>query len=165
MRLEAFNDLDTQAMEAELVSCCHCAGWSRRVSSHAPFDSLDQLRELAADSWQAASEDERLEAFSGHPQIGDLSALRNRFAKTASSEQGQVTEASEEVLRDLKSCNEAYLEKFGFIFVVCATGRSAAEMLELVRQRLPNSRDEELDNGAREQGKITDLRILRLIEE
>ena len=108
--------------------------------------------DFAHTCWSDAAESERLEAFSGHPQIGDLSALKNRFAATASAEQGQVAAATEETLLALKSANDAYLEKFGFIFIVCATGKSAEEMLELVNERLPNSRQEELDNGAIEQG-------------
>ena len=108
---------------------------------------------------------EILEAFAGHPQIGDMEALRNRYTATADAEQGQVFAASEATLAALKAANEAYLSRYGFIFIVCASGRSADEMLAMVRDRLENSRTEELVNGAREQAAITQLRLEKIIEE
>ena len=73
--------------------------------------------------------------------------------------------APDETLAELKNMNEAYLERHGFIFIVCASGKSAGEMLEMVKARLPNSRAAELANGSREQGAIMALRIKQLIEE
>ena len=165
MKLQEFSSLDFSDMKNELIACCHCESWADRVCRSAPFDSLEQLLAVAVDCWQSATEEERLEAFSGHPQIGDLTALRSKFAATAGSEQGQVAGANEETLLALKSANETYLEKFGFIFVVCATGKSAEEMLGLVNKRLANQRHVELQNGADEQGKITEIRIRKRIEE
>jgi len=104
-----------------------------------------------------------LEAFSGHPQIGDLEALRNRYAERAHAEQGQVLSAPDETLAELKDMNEAYLERHGFIFIVCATGKSAEQMLELLEQRLPNSREQELRIAAEEQAKITHIRLDKLL--
>ncbi|MFT7246626.1 MAG: OHCU decarboxylase, partial [Candidatus Azotimanducaceae bacterium] len=113
---------------------------------------------------QLATEVETLEAFTAHPQIGDLDALRNKYANTANSEQGQISAADEETLIALRDENQTYLARFGFIFIVCATGKSAAEMLELLQTRLLNDRATELENGAQEQWLITELRLNYLFE-
>jgi 2-oxo-4-hydroxy-4-carboxy-5-ureidoimidazoline decarboxylase len=94
-----------------------------------------------------------------------MNALRNKYASTASAEQGQVTNATEGVLLALREKNLLYLEKFGFIFIVCATGKSASEMLALLEARINNSPDEELVNGAREQGEIMNLRLSKLLKD
>lgn len=146
------------------MSCCHCINWAKGVANDAPFESLKTLLTACHDHWSNATEEAVLEAFSGHPQIGDLEALRNKYADTASAEQGQVVAADETVLVRLKEANDDYLRRFGFIFIVCATGKSAAEMLDLLEVRIVNSREQELANGAREQAAIMDIRINKLIE-
>jgi 2-oxo-4-hydroxy-4-carboxy-5-ureidoimidazoline decarboxylase len=165
MKLAEFNQLDIEARVQQLLACCHCVAWANRVAAAAPFDSVEELLEVTDAAWAEATEADILEAFSGHPEIGDLSALRNRFAKTASAEQGQVTQAPDEVLLKLKAGNEAYRDKFGFIFIVFAANKSAEEMLALLEQRSSNDRAQELMNGAREQGLITRLRLTQLIDE
>ena len=165
MKLAEFNELDIEARVQQLLACCHCLTWAKRVAAAAPFDLAEELLEVADAAWAEATEADILEAFSGHPEIGDLPALRNRFAKTASAEQGQVTQAPDEVLLKLKAGNEAYRDKFGFIFIVFAANKSAEEMLALLEQRSTNDRAEELVNGAREQGLITRLRLSQLIDE
>ena len=155
MNINAINNLTADDLRGRLQSCCHCSAWAERVVVSAPF-----LTE-----WRRATEEEILEAFSGHPQIGDMNALRNKYASTASAEQGQVTNADEAVLLALREQNQVYLEKFGFIFIICATGKSASQMLALLKVRINNSPDEELANGAREQGKIMNLRLSKLLED
>lgn len=165
MNLAAFNQLDKDAMRTELLACCHAARWAEAVAAAAPFASFGELVSVAEKAWDNMAEADVLEAFSGHPRIGDLQALRNKYAVTATAEQGQVADAEESVLVRLKDENDAYLEKFGFIFIVCASGKSAAEMLALLEERINNSRDEELANGAREQMAITRLRLQKLIDD
>lgn len=165
MKIQEFNRLSREAMQEKLLACCHCRAWAERVAVLAPFASAELLAEAVESSWAKVTETEILEAFAGHPQIGDLSALRSRFAKTAKAEQGQVTEASESVLLSLQAGNEAYREKFGFIFIVFASDKSAEEMLEILEHRTQNSREEELTNGAKEQALITRLRLSQLIDE
>lgn len=164
MDISTFNGLPIDQQKAQLVACCRCDGWAETVLEGAPFDSGEQLMTSADTVWQTADEDWILEAFSGHPQIGDLSALRSKYAATASAEQGQVTEASETTLVSLRDQNQEYLDRFGFIFIVCATGKSAEEMLTLLNARINNSRETELQNGAAEQGKITRLRLTKLFD-
>ena len=122
---------------------------------------------LSADRiWQESSEADLLQAFQGHPEIGDVSTLREKYRNTeklAGHEQSGVNTASENTLHLLAQGNHDYKEKFGFIFIVCATGKSAEEMLGLLQKRLPNNREQELANAAEEQRKITHIRIEKLI--
>lgn len=165
MNIATFNNLTMEDMRSRLLECCQCAAWAARVVGSAPFSTADNLLECGSRQWLKATEQQILEAFSGHPKIGDMNALRNKYASTASAEQGQVTSADESVLLALRDQNQAYLEKFGFIFIVCATGKSASEMLGLLETRINNRRDEELANGAREQGEIMNLRLEKLLED
>ena len=165
MNIDSVNSLSMDDLGLRLQESCHCTAWAKRVAMSAPFSTVDNLVEICTAQWLKATEDEILEAFSGHPQIGDMNALRNKYASTASAEQGQVTSADESVLLALSNQNQAYLKKFGFIFIVCATGKSASEMLALLEARINNSRDEELVNGAREQGEIMKLRLGKLLED
>ena len=164
MTLDDLNHLDRQTRFDIFLACCHCKRWAQDMSKASPFDSASSLKEQALAFWQSSSEAERLEAFSGHPQIGDMDALRNKYAKDANREQGQIVEAEDETLLALRDGNQHYLERYGFIFIVCATGKSASEMLILLRNRISNNRTLELDNAAVEQGKITQLRLANLLQ-
>jgi 2-oxo-4-hydroxy-4-carboxy-5-ureidoimidazoline decarboxylase len=109
-----------------------------------------------------------LEAFSHHPRIGERVALAERLPATASwsaSEQAAAAGAGGEVLDALLRANRDYEARFGHIFIVCATGKSASEMLALLRERLANDPDHELAVAAAEQRKITALRLKKLLEE
>jgi len=118
--------------------------------------------------WARCGEADFLEAFSHHPKIGDVRDLEKKFASTAQWSEGEqgnaVASAQREVLEALKVGNEAYEQQNGFIFIVCASGKSAAEMLALLNARLPNKRTTELQNAAEEQRKITQLRLEKLLD-
>ena len=127
-----------------------------------PFGSDGALKAAARDEWLALGEADWLEAFSHHPQIGDRAALAARFPAThdlSAREQSGVNAASAKVIDELAQANATYLDRFGFIFIVCATGKSAVEMLQLLRDRLGNDRATELRIAAEEQAKITALRL------
>jgi 2-oxo-4-hydroxy-4-carboxy-5-ureidoimidazoline decarboxylase len=163
MTLVELNSFRAPELKEHFFSCCHCERWAVDMCNARPFISIDEMLDLADQLWEIASEAERLEAFSGHPQIGDMQALRNKYAVSANREQGQIIEANESALEALQSKNQQYLDTNGFIFIVCATGKSADEMLEILSERLPNSREVELENAAREQGAITTLRLKKLV--
>lgn len=131
-----------------------------------PFESTPALFEAARAIWQSLNREDYLEAFAHHPRIGeDLGELAKRFARTASlavREQAKVAQADHETLLELRALNQRYFERFGYIFIVCATGKSAAEMLDLLRERLQNDDARELAIAAAEQAKITDLRLSQL---
>lgn len=131
-----------------------------------PYEDLVELLNDAEEQWYQCSEADWLEAFTHHPKIGDIDALKKKFASTAhwaGNEQGAVAQASGETIQALAKGNDDYEKKFGFIFIVCATGKSAEEMLALLNQRLPNNREEEMQIAAGEQNKITQLRIQKLL--
>lgn len=151
------------------MRCCGCVRWATDVVAARPFTTDDALYGAAELLWAIAMPTEVLEALGHHPEIGaDLERLRERFASTAAwsgSEQAALGVADEATLLALRDGNVAYRDKFGFVFVVCATGKSAAEMLALLQARLPNDRDTEIANAAREQRAITRLRLAKLAHE
>jgi 2-oxo-4-hydroxy-4-carboxy-5-ureidoimidazoline decarboxylase len=160
------NALAQPEAAAALRRCCGSERWVAALLALRPYASTEVLHAAAERAWQNLSEPDYLEAFSHHPQIGeDLAALRQRFAAThtlAAGEQAGVHGADEATLLALRAGNRAYRERFGFIFIVCATGRSALEMLDLLRQRIPNDPATELRVAAAEQAKITRLRLDKL---
>ncbi len=131
-----------------------------------PFGSPSALLSAADEVWGHMEARDYLEAFAHHPEIGsDLGELRKKFASTAElslGEQAGATTASEATLLALRAGNRAYRERFGYSFIVCATGKTALEMLSLLEQRLPNPADAELGVAAAEQAKITRLRLEKL---
>ena len=164
--LSELNVLPERDAQVAFSNCCTSQTWNDGMVAARPFISLEQCHETALSVWAGLGEQDFLQAFEGHPKIGDVTSLREKYGHTkklASGEQSSVDEASEEVIQNLSAGNTAYEVKNGFIFIVCATGKSAAEMLELLNQRLPNEREVELKNAAAEQAKITAIRIDKLI--
>ncbi|PIQ27355.1 bifunctional allantoicase/OHCU decarboxylase [bacterium (Candidatus Blackallbacteria) CG17_big_fil_post_rev_8_21_14_2_50_48_46] len=164
-RLARFNQRPLPMLREDLTRCCGSSEWVEQMLQGAPFDSEEQAYRLAEQVADTLSAEDWLEAFSHHPQIGDVDSLRQKFAATAqwaSQEQAGSMGASEETLQALAAGNKTYLEKFGFIFIVCATGKSAAEMLTLLQERLENDPEKELGVAAGEQRKITRLRLEKL---
>jgi 2-oxo-4-hydroxy-4-carboxy-5-ureidoimidazoline decarboxylase len=130
-----------------------------------PFGSQEALMTAARDEWFALSEEDWREAFSHHPRIGDVADLRRRFPAThalSAREQRGVTGVSGEVLSALAEANRAYLERFGYIFIICASGRSAEEMLDALQRRLRNDPAVEILIAAEEQARIMELRLSAL---
>ena len=126
-----------------------------------PFDSRENLLNAAREEWFALTPVDWQEAFAHHPRIGDREALRRRFAAGHLSEQEQagLNAAAKDVLDALADANERYLEKFGYIFIVCASGRRADQMLAMLRERSKNDPAVEIHVAAAEQAKITELRL------
>ena len=132
-----------------------------------PADDMVELLEDAEEVWYQCSEEDWKEAFSYHPKIGDVESLTKKFASTAewaAGEQSGVNAASKETIEALAAGNKEYEAKFGHIFIICATGKTAGEMLADLQTRLQNSRGVEMEIAAEEQNKITKLRIEKLLE-
>ncbi len=128
---------------------------------------LDNLYERAESIWFSLSPADWLEAFAAHPKIGSRKPAPTqqlRAAKWSSGEQSGVDAADEPALIQLADANRLYHKKFGFIFIVCATGKTADEMLAICRARLGNSAETELRIAAEEQRKITEIRLNKLLE-
>lgn len=166
MTIHELNILPESDFKQQLFNCCGSTAWVNKMHALLPFDDLVELLSDAEDQWYECSEADWLEAFTQHPKIGDIESLKKKFASTAhlaSDEQGAVSEASQQTLQALATGNDDYQQKFGFIFIVCATGKSAEEMLTLLQQRLPNSKEVEIMVAMEEQNKITQLRLQKLL--
>ena len=127
-----------------------------------PYGSRYKLLRAGRDTWFGLDADDWREAFGHHPKIGDRDALRTRFAATrtlSEREQAGVAGAADAVLDALATGNAEYERRFGFIFIVCATGKSADEILGLLRTRMDNDLAAEIQIAAAEQAKITELRL------
>jgi 2-oxo-4-hydroxy-4-carboxy-5-ureidoimidazoline decarboxylase len=132
-----------------------------------PADDMVELLEDAEEQWWKCTEKDWKEAFSQHPKIGDVNSQQSGSSSSdwAESEQANVKQATSQTLTALAEANKLYEEKFGYIFIVCATGKSATEMLALLNMRLQNNPEVEIEIAADEQNKITKLRIEKLLYE
>jgi OHCU decarboxylase len=155
--LEEFNALPDDRVRKELDRCCGSARWTAGMSGRRPFRDVEQLLAAADEVWWSLEGGDWLEAFSHHPRIGD------RAAGWANAEQSGVRSASEETMKSLAKLNQTYERKFGHVFLICATGRSAEEMLGELQRRLANDPATEVRNAATEQAKITKLRLEKLL--
>lgn len=168
MTLEHLNSLAPIAAEKWFESCCTASRWRQMMAENRPYRDIKTLKKQACSAWDEMLEQDILEAFSGHPMIGDIDSLRAKYANTksmAQGEQGGMQQASDNVLKELKQLNQDYLNKHGFIFIVCATGLSADEMLNAISKRITNSTAQELKTGAQEQLKITLIRIDKALSQ
>ncbi len=168
MTLAQLNALAPERVRSEFVRCCGSSIWVSTMTDSRPFTTVKELYNIAERIWQALSEGDWKEAFSHHPQIGDVKGLREKFAATADwagSEQGGVEGAEESILHQLAEGNRLYESKFGYIFIVCATGKNAGEMLAMLSARLGNDAAHEIMVAGAEQAKITRLRLEKLLKE
>ncbi len=163
MTLKDFNELGSETAAKELFSCCGSALWVSLMMKQFPFTSGSALVNAAASVWyDECKKADWLESFTHHPKIGDANSGKEKFA---GKEQSGVAAASGEVIEALAKANNEYKNKFNFIFIVCATGKSAAEMLQLLNDRIKNSYDEELNIAMGEQHKITIIRFKKLLTD
>jgi 2-oxo-4-hydroxy-4-carboxy-5-ureidoimidazoline decarboxylase len=166
MNIDSFNSIPIAQQKEELFKCCGSTSWVEKISLKFPFHSIEELKMESDKIWLSCNENDWKEAFSHHPKIGDIKSLAKKFSSTnqwASGEQAGVNEASLMVLREFKNLNDEYQNKFGYIFIVCATGKSAEEMLSILKERLQNSHSKEILIAMQEQNKITHLRLEKLI--
>jgi OHCU decarboxylase len=168
--VERLNQLGEEEARAALRRCCGAASWVQAMAARRPFeDAAALLRHAEREYWKLAEED-WLEAFAAHPRIGGRTGGATDRGQDgapgwSSQEQRGVAEAEAAVLQELADANQAYVDRFDFVFLICATGRSAAEMLAELKRRIARPRDEELRTATEEQLKITRLRLAKLVEE
>ncbi|MEP1093763.1 MAG: 2-oxo-4-hydroxy-4-carboxy-5-ureidoimidazoline decarboxylase [Cyclobacteriaceae bacterium] len=166
MTLNELNHLSYDEAVSELTKCCGSTNWVAEMIRSGPYESEESLLKNAEKIWFYCFEDDWLEAFEHHPKIGDTASLQEKFSTTkdwAGDEQQGVQVASQKVLEKLVQLNKAYEKKFGFIFIVCATGKSAEEMLALLEGRIENDYEHELPIAMGEQNQITLLRLKKLL--
>ena len=158
--------LDDENALFALLRCCGSRRWADAMLARRPFGSAHALRMAAREVWAELDRDDYLEAFASHPPIGggaqaDHAALASTRAWSAEEQSGTVGLAAD-VAQALRDGNRAYRDRFGFLFIVCATGKSAGQMLATLQVRLSNEADVELLIAAAEQAKITELRLEKL---
>ena len=167
MTLHEFNILPKQELAEVLTRCCGSSAWVQKMLPFIPADDMVELLEDAEEQWWKCTEADWKQAFANHPKIGDLDSLKNKYADTAewaSGEQQGTNAAAGQTLKELADANREYEEKFGYIFIVCATGKSADEMLVILKNRLSNDPSAEIEIAADEQNKITKLRLEKLLQ-
>jgi 2-oxo-4-hydroxy-4-carboxy-5-ureidoimidazoline decarboxylase len=165
MNINEFDHLDHDRKRELLTQCCGSSVWVEKMIQSPWAEDLVDLEVIAEENWWECSTEDWKEAFEHHPKIGDINSLKKKFANTAAwaaNEQSGVNAAADDIILALAKGNEAYEKKFGFIFIVCATGKSAGEMLELLQTRLPNDIEDEIEIAAEEQLKITKIRLAKL---
>ena len=166
MTIKTLNGLDSSEAAAQFNLCCGATNWIKIMNQSRPFQNKNEVYQQAESIWFSLSSEDWLEAFTHHPKIGDIDSLRKKFHNTKSiskNEQSGVNNATESTLKNLAESNQLYEDKFGFIFIVCATGKSSDEMLALIKMRLNNNAKIEMQNAAKEQNKITQLRLKTLL--
>ena len=172
MRLEDLNALDDDAAARELLRCCGSSRWARTMAAARPFAGAEAMAAAADTIWSSLDRADWLEAFAAHPTIGATSgsgasggsggAGRSGWAQ---QEQAGVAGAAEQTRRRLARANSEYEARFGYIFIVCATGKNAEDILALLERRLRHDADEEMRIAAEEQRTITQLRLRKLLEQ
>jgi OHCU decarboxylase len=167
-RIQWLNLLSTVDAQGEFLKCCGANNWARAMTEARPFASLEELLATADSRWRSLSEDDWIEAFRAHPKIGEQKAVAAQSEQARSwsaQEQSGTVSAGAETKAALATGNQEYEKRFGFIFIVCATGKTAAEMLAILNRRLRNEPGTELPVAAEEQRKITRLRLEKLLTQ
>jgi len=160
--LERWNQLPYTDAVGEVISCCGSKSWAQLLAGRRPITSESSLFAASDDIWRSLDPSDWLAAFHAHPRIGESSTKAPVGAEAQSwsrQEQEQVTTANETVKTELAEANRAYEQRFGHIFLVCATGKSASEILAILRRRMQNDGNTELREAADEQRQITQLRL------
>jgi len=160
--LRRWNELEAGPAALEVLPCCGSKAWARALAARRPVNDEASLVKLSDEIWASLSEQDWLEAFSTHPRIGERKAAASATSQSTAwsvQEQNQVDGAKGDVQAALAAGNEQYEHRFGRVFLVCATGKSAGEMLTILKRRLQNDPATELREAAEEQRKITNLRL------
>jgi 2-oxo-4-hydroxy-4-carboxy-5-ureidoimidazoline decarboxylase len=165
MTLQELNNLPAEKRKSILMKCCASNAWAERMIPLFPFEDLIELIETAEEQWFLCKPEDWKEAFAGHPKIGASMADKVSVGSSdewAAEEQKNVNEANEYTLNALADYNRKYLEKFGYIFIVNASGKTADEMLGILTTRLRNEPSKEISIAAEEQNKITRNRLEKI---
>ncbi|MGI8468070.1 MAG: 2-oxo-4-hydroxy-4-carboxy-5-ureidoimidazoline decarboxylase [Pyrinomonadaceae bacterium] len=166
-KLEQLNRAAKETAKSDFLNCCGSQTWAQLMTEARPFADLAAMIKQAGRIWQNLEAKDWLEAFAAHPKIGAKKAAPKQpaqFAEWSNAEQSGTHAAADSVLDALAESNRLYEEKFGFIFIVCATGKCAEEMLAVCNERLNNNATTEIRIAADEQRKITEIRLKKLLE-
>ncbi len=165
--LDAWNIADEATAYDAMIACCGAMRWAKGMVALRPMSTFAELSEAADRIWATTEEPDWLEAFACHPRIGERKSA-HAVAKSAAwskQEQSSAASASENTLAEIAAGNSLYEELFGFTYIVCATGKSAEEMLAILRRRLVGNRRDELLEAAEQQRQITQIRLGKWLVE
>jgi OHCU decarboxylase len=165
--LDRLNAMPAAEAEVAFLQCCGSTKWAQKMAKKRPYRDFGELCKAADRVWLPLRREDWLEAFSRHPKIGERAATSSTGAHAqewSQQEQSSATGVRPDVLVELTEANRAYAKQFGYIFIVCATGKTSEEMLALLNQRLQNDANAELRIAAEEQRRITRLRLEKLLQ-
>lgn len=165
LTLSALNALSTSEAERELLACCGSQAWARDVAASRPYPDTETLLSTSDWVWSRLAPDDWREAFAKHPRIGEPAAATapGTERRWSEGEQSRAQQSASSVLAQLALTNAKYEDRFGHVFLICATGRTADEILANARERLHNDPERELRIAAEEQRRITHLRLRKLL--
>lgn len=165
--LERWNAADESSALDAMMACCGARRWATAMVKRRPILDATELRAAADQIWDAMQEPDWLEAFACHPRIGEREAspLSSQSSTWSKQEQSSVTAANETMLAQLAEGNTRYEDKFGFTYIVCATGKSTEEMLSILKRRLAGDRTLELREAAEQQRQIMQIRLRKWLEQ
>jgi 2-oxo-4-hydroxy-4-carboxy-5-ureidoimidazoline decarboxylase len=166
--LAHWHALPPEEAAAQILSCCGSPAWAAKLTARRPFADEENLFAAADDCWQQLPEADWLEAFRSHPRIGEQHAQNKTTATSAAwsrSEQSQMKEVDAAILLRMQEGHREYEERFGRIFIVCASGKNPAEMLQILERRLSNGPAQELQESAAQQQQIMQLRLRKWLAE
>jgi OHCU decarboxylase len=159
--LAAWNEVDPLIALDSMIACCGARRWAAAMIALRPISGVLELSESADRVWSTMEESDWLEAFACHPRIGERKPVHAtaKSAAWSSQEQSSTKAAADLVLAELADGNALYEQRFGFTYIVCATGKSADEMLSILHRRLSSDRATELSEAAEQQRQITQIRL------
>ncbi len=163
-KLALFNTRSTAEAQEALLTCCGSTIWAHTLVANRPYSTPEALLKSSAKLWFTLSEPDWLEAFAQHPRIGETRSPTTAFLTQSESEQSLTQQTIANIADELAALNRAYELKFGFIYIVFASGRTAPELLEILKSRMLNSRTAELHEAALQQDLITRLRLERWLQ-
>jgi OHCU decarboxylase len=164
--LQSLNSLPRDAAEAELLRCCGSQRWARAMAAKRPFPDAAALIAAADETWSGLDPADWLQAFAQHPRIGERALDAPRCTSTgawAATEQAGAANADDDLKRALEEGNRVYERRFNHVFIICASGKSATQMLASLQARLNNDPETERRIAAQEQAMITRLRLQKLV--
>jgi 2-oxo-4-hydroxy-4-carboxy-5-ureidoimidazoline decarboxylase len=162
--LARWNSLPIEDAVKEIMPCCGSTAWAERMAARRPFADSATLLAVSDDTWRNLAAEDWMEAFRSHPRIGESQASQSPSAKSAAwstQEQRNVAAADDAVKIALAEANREYERRFSHIFIVCATGKSGPELLEILRRRLHNDKETELHEAAEQQRQIMHIRLTK----
>ena len=165
--LSSWNETTAEAALEEMLACCGSRRWAAAMVALRPIQSVGELSAAADRIWRTMDEADWMEAFACHPRIGEQKAAHasRKSAAWSRQEQSSAETAADRVLADLAAGNALYEQRFGFTYIVFATGKTAEEMLAILNRRLSSERAIELREAAEQQRQITQIRLGKWLVE